>query len=89
MRSDRHGHPVVTREVAGSSPAAPAIEGDIMENYIIQEYNRKTKKYRDLGAIMASNKEEAKAKYLEVSSWTPNREILLHAEPSSSFKVSK
>ena len=24
MRSDRHGHPVVTREVAGSSPAAPA-----------------------------------------------------------------
>ena len=25
VRSDRHGHPVVTREVAGSSPAAPAI----------------------------------------------------------------
>ena len=60
-----------------------------MKNFIIQEYNRKTKKYRDLGAIMASNIEEAKAKYMEVSSWTPSREILLHAEPSDSFKVGK
>ena len=36
MRSYRQGHPVVTREVAGSSPAAPAICGSssVVEPYV-------------------------------------------------------
>jgi|TARA_Y100000996_G_scaffold400045_1_gene369665 molecular chaperone DnaK (HSP70) len=58
-----------------------------MKDYIIQEYNRKTKKYRSLGAVMARNKQEAKEKYIEISNWKPTKELLLHVEDSQNFKA--
>jgi len=58
-----------------------------MKDFIIQEYNRKTKKYRSLGAIMAKSKEEAKEKYIEASNWKPTKELLLHVEDSQSYRV--
>ena len=58
-----------------------------MKDFIIQEYNRKTKKYRSLGAIMAKSKEEAKEKYIEASKWKPTKELLLHVEDSQSFRT--
>ena len=54
-----------------------------MQGFIIQEYNRKTKKYRDLGAISAHNKEEAKQMFLKASGWKPTKELLLHVESPS------
>jgi len=54
-----------------------------MQGFIIQEYNRKTKKYRDLGAISARNKEEAKQMFLKASGWKSTKELLLHVEDSS------
>lgn len=56
-----------------------------MEGYIIQEYNRRTKKFRDLGVISAKNKQEAKSKFIEVSDWKPTKELLLHVQAPSEY----
>ena len=60
-----------------------------MKNFIIQEYNRRTKKYRDLGAILAHSKDEAMKIFVEQSRWTGTKDLLLHAEDTESYKVRK
>ena len=57
-----------------------------MKNYIIQEYNRRTKKYRDLGAVLARTREEAKQIYVKQSSWKPGKDVLLHAEDTENYR---
>ena len=58
-----------------------------MQDYIIQEYNRRTKKYRNLGAMTAKSKEEAMNTYIRVSGWKPSKEILLHVEAPNESEV--
>ena len=60
-----------------------------MKNFIIQEYNRKTKKYRDLGAVLAHTREQAKEIYIKQSRWTAGKDILLHAEDTESYREKK
>tara|TARA_Y100001937_G_scaffold127045_1_gene198006 strand:+ start:12782 stop:12964 length:183 start_codon:yes stop_codon:yes gene_type:complete len=60
-----------------------------MKNFIIQEYNRRTKKYRDLGAILANSKDEAMKIFVEQSRWTGTKDLLLHAEDSDSYRIKK
>ena len=60
-----------------------------MKNFIIQEYNRRTKKYRDLGAVLAQTKEEAKQSYVKQSSWKGNKEVFLHAEDTENYRGQK
>jgi len=60
-----------------------------MKNFIIQEYNRKTKKYRDLGAVLATSREQAKQIYIELSMWRANKDTLLHAEDTESYREKK
>jgi hypothetical protein len=50
-----------------------------MTNYLIQEYNRKTKKYRSLGSVIARTTEEARLKYIALSDWSPTKDFFLHA----------
>jgi molecular chaperone DnaK (HSP70) len=57
-----------------------------MKNYLIQEYNRKTKRYRSLGAVLAKTTEEARLKYIELSGWSPTKDFLLHAEGIDQIK---
>lgn len=57
-----------------------------MKKYIIQEYNRKTKKYRDLGVILANTKNEAKSVFIKQSRWTGDRDVLLHVEDADQYK---
>ena len=81
--------PTVTQEVVGSTPDAPAIEENPMKNFIIQEYNTRTKKYRDLGAVLAATRERAKEIYIEQASWKGGKDILLHAEDAESYRERK
>jgi hypothetical protein len=60
-----------------------------MKNFIIQEYNRRTKKYRDLGAVLAITGEKAKEIYIKQSSWKAGKDILLHAEDTESYREKK
>ena len=60
-----------------------------MKNFIIQEYNRKTKKYRDLGAVLADTREQAKEIYIKQASWKGTKDILLHAEDTDSYRERK
>jgi len=60
-----------------------------MKNFIIQEYNRRTKKYRDVGAVLANSIEQAKKIYIEQTKWSGNKDILLHAEDTASYREKK
>ena len=60
-----------------------------MKNYIIQEYNRRTKKYRDLGAVLANTREQAKEIYIKQSNWTGSKDVLLHAEDTENYRERK
>jgi len=89
VKCHRQVHRTVTPVVVGSSPAAPAIRGHDMKNFIIQEYNRRTKKYRDLGAVLAATRERAKEIYIEQASWRGGKDILLHAEDAENYRERK
>ena len=60
-----------------------------MRNFIIQEYNRRTKKYRDLGAVLANTREQAKEIYIKLSTWRASKDTLLHAEDAESYREKK
>ena len=60
-----------------------------MKNFIIQEYNRRTKKYRDLGAVLANTKEQAKEIYIKQSMWKGSKDVLLHAEDTENYRKGK
>ncbi len=60
-----------------------------MKNFIIQEYNRRTKKYRDVGAVLANSIEQAKKIYIEQTKWSGNKDILLHAEDTANYREKK
>ena len=60
-----------------------------MKNFIIQEYNRRTKKYRDLGAVLANTREQAKEIYIKQSHWKGSKDVLLHAEDTENYREQK
>ena len=60
-----------------------------MRNFIIQEYNRRTKKYRDLGAVLANTREQAKEIYIKQSQWKGGKDVLLHAEDTENYREQK
>ena len=60
-----------------------------MRNFIIQEYNRRTKKYRDLGAVLANTREQAKEIYIKQSQRKRGKDDLLHAEDTETYRDQK
>ena len=50
------------------------------QHYIIQEYNRDTKKYITIGEAAGPSAEAAKMVFMEQTKWTPRRNIILFAQ---------
>jgi hypothetical protein len=60
-----------------------------MKNYLIQEYNKKTKRYRSLGAVLARTTEEARVKYIELADYIPTKDFFLHVESIDQTRKNK
>ena len=50
------------------------------QHYTIQEYNRKTQKYINVGEASGITPEAAKLQFIERTNWKPRRNIILFAQ---------